>query len=131
MLLTLILEDPIIWPVGHTTMSLHMQTTPEGNLQSSEVVALLHLVTRAAYAHSPTTIVARTLQFRNPSNPNGPRFAIVPQLLLRDLTWRHVSKIVEALLEYYREQRIYPQLAFQIHDSARGIMGSGMLRQGV
>ena len=124
-------QDPIQWPIGRTTMTLKMATDPEGNLQESEVITLLHMVTKACYAHPSDAPLTRAVWFRDPFKRGGPRFTIAPPPVHRVLTWKHVAKIAESLLEYYREQEAWPQLVYQVDDPKQGIVGSGVLRQGI
>lgn len=110
-------------------MWLEMDTTLK-YLQKLEVAELLHVVAiRVAHDYHPDAPVAKRTWFRDPTNQNGPRFAIAPSLLLRKLLWRDVIYIVEALKEFYQR---YPckEIAFLIHDTKRGALGSGTVWAG-
>ena len=110
-------------------MWLEMDTTPK-YLNCLEVAALLHLVTtKVAHDNHPDTPVAKRTWIRDPSKPSGPWFAIAPSLLLRKLLWRDVLHIVEALKQFYQGQPC-KELAFLIHDSKRGALGSGTVWAG-
>ena len=126
LLTTMPVIDPIHLSIRHSTLSLDMAKTPKGDLNPLEVEALLHIVLRGIHT-SLDEPVQRTTWFQDPSNPNGPHFAVTPQILLRELTWREVTIVVQALLDYYHNQASCPQIAFLIHDAEKGAMGSGGL----
>ena len=118
---------PIHLSIPHSTLSLDLKVeTSKGALNPLEVEALLHIVLRDIHT-SLDEPVKKTTWFQDPSNPNGPHFAIAPQILRRQLTWRKVTIVVEALLDYYHNQAFWLQIAFLIHDDEKGAMGSGGL----
>lgn len=126
-------QDDITWPVGRTTMTLKMATEPEGYLPDSEVIALLRSVTRAAYAHPANAPLVKPIWFRDPTKRDSPIFTLAPPLLHRELTWKSVYKVAEALLEFYqtKERHAWPQLDFLIDDPKQGTVGTGVLTRGV
>lgn len=110
-------------------MWLEMDTTLK-YMDKLEVAALLHLVTtKVAHDYHLDTPVAKRTWIRDPSKPSGSWFAIAPSLLLRKLLWRDVISLVEALKEYYQQQPC-KELAFLIHDTKRGALGSGTVWAG-
>ena len=112
-------------------MTLKMATEPEGYLPDSEVISLLRSVTRAAYAHPASVPLTRTIQFRDFSKKDGPMFTLSPPLIHRELTWKSVYKVAEALLEFYqtKERHAWPQLEFLVDDPKQGTVGVGVLRR--
>lgn len=114
-------------------MKLKMAAEPEGYLLDSEVISLLRAVTRAAYAHPANAPLTKPIAFRDPSRRDGPRVMLAPPELHRELTWKAVYKVAEALLEFYRtkEKHAWPQLDFLIDDSQKGTVGIGNLRRDV